>query len=173
MRSHFSTEICFAANFSVVRIINSVAAMQRWAKSCQAKKNRIGLVPTMGYLHAGHISLVKRARQGVGKRGQIVLSIYVNPMQFAPNEDLKKYPRNLERDKKLCRDAGVGLLFLPNDQEMHPGWNKISHEAPRRIKFSTFVIEEKLSQGMESISRPTHFRGVTTIVAKLFNIVLP
>lgn len=135
--------------------------MQRLSKKIRAEKRQIGFVPTMGYLHEGHLSLVRRARALVGKKGQVVVSIYVNPTQFAPTEDLSKYPRDLARDKKLCCDAGVDVLFVPADQEMYPA------------DFSTYVVEEKLSRSMEGASRPTHFRGVTTIVAKLFNIVLP
>lgn len=144
-----------------MRMVTSAAAMQRLAKQLKAQKVQIGFVPTMGYLHEGHISLVKRARGLVGKKGQVVVSIYVNPTQFAPHEDLAKYPRDLERDKKLCREAGVDILFVPADTEMYPAG------------YSTYVVEEKLSRGMEGASRPTHFRGVTTVVAKLFNIVLP
>ncbi len=135
--------------------------MQRLSKSFKAKKVQIGFVPTMGYLHEGHLSLVQRARQLVGKQGQVVVSIFVNPTQFAPTEDLAKYPRDLARDTKLCRDAGVDVFFIPPDKEMYPA------------DFSTFVVEEKLSSNMEGASRPTHFRGVATVVAKLFNIVLP
>jgi pantoate--beta-alanine ligase len=115
----------------------------------------------MGYLHAGHISLVKRARRLVGPKGIVVVSIFVNPTQFAPAEDLARYPRDLARDKQLCRQAGTDVLFVPSDKQMYPNG------------FSTFVVEEKLSQGMEGVSRPTHFRGVATVVLKLFNIVLP
>ncbi len=135
--------------------------MQRLAKKSKAQKVSIGFVPTMGYLHAGHLSLVQRARKLVGKHGQVVVSIYVNPTQFAPHEDLTTYPRDLEQDKKLCRAAGVDVLFVPSDREMYPA------------HFSTYAVEEKLSRGMEGASRPTHFRGVTTVVAKLFNIVFP
>ena len=122
-------------------------------------------MPTMGYLHDGHISLARRARQAVGRGGRVVVSIYVNPTQFGPGEDLKKYPRDLKRDKELCRAAGVDAVFAPGDEEMYP----------RREEehFSTWVSEEKLSRVMEGRSRPTHFRGVTTVVAKLFNIVMP
>jgi pantoate--beta-alanine ligase len=148
-----------------MQIVSSIAAMQRLAKKWQRAGIKIGFVPTMGYLHAGHLSLVKRARQAVGKNGKVVVSIYVNPTQFAPTEDLSKYPRDLKRDLKLCREAGVDIVFTPSDAEMYP--NKSEN------KFSTYVVEEKLSRTMEGASRPTHFRGVTTIVAKLFNIVLP
>src|SRR5205085_10762239 len=126
---------------------------------------QVGLVPTMGYLHAGHISLVKRARKAVGPRGIVVVSIYVNPAQFGPKEDLSRYPRNLKRDIKLCREVGADVIFVPTDEEMYAG--------KRQENYSTYVVEESLSRSMEGESRPVHFRGVTTVVAKLFNIVLP
>jgi pantoate--beta-alanine ligase len=148
-----------------MQIVSSIAAMQRLAKKWQRAGTRIGFVPTMGYLHAGHLSLVKRARQAVGKGGKVVVSIYVNPTQFAPTEDLSKYPRDLKRDLKFVRELKVDVVFTPSDAEMYPSKSKNA--------FSTYVVEEKLSQNMEGASRPTHFRGVTTIVAKLFNIVLP
>ena len=133
----------------------------RWRRT----GNRIGFVPTMGYLHSGHLSLVRAARRAVGPRGKVVLSIFVNPTQFAPTEDLSDYPRDLKRDLRLCRAEGVDVVFAPSVQEMYP--------AKPAESFSTFVIEEALSKGMEGTSRPTHFRGVTTVVAKLFNIVQP
>jgi pantoate--beta-alanine ligase len=148
-----------------MRVIKSVAAMQRLTKSWQRAGVGVGFVPTMGYLHAGHLSLVQRAKRLVGKFGKVVVSIYVNPTQFGPKEDLSRYPRDFARDAKLCRDAGVDVIFAPDNKEIYPGNDK--------GQFSTFVTEEKLSRGMEGASRPTHFRGVTTIVAKLFNIVLP
>ena len=148
-----------------MQIVSSIAAMQRLARKWQRAGTRIGFVPTMGYLHAGHLSLVKRARQAVGKNGRLVVSIYVNPTQFAPKEDLSKYPRDLKRDLKLLRELNVDVVFTPSDVEMYPGKSE--------NRFSTYVVEEKLSQTMEGASRPTHFRGVTTVVAKLFNIVLP
>jgi pantoate--beta-alanine ligase len=126
---------------------------------------KVGLVPTMGYLHAGHLSLVKRARRLVGSRGSLVVSIYVNPTQFGPSEDLANYPRDLVHDTRLCREAGVDVIFFPNDVEMYPRRD--------REEYSTYVVEERLSQRMEGASRPAHFRGVTTVVAKLFNLVLP
>src|SRR5947207_7598542 len=148
-----------------MRIVTSVAAMQRLALRFKRRGTPIGLVPTMGYLHEGHISLVRKARKQVGTHGVVVVSIYVNPTQFAPSEDLGNYPRDLPRDKRLCRDAGVDVLFVPDDDQMYP--------ANAAAKFSTYVVEESLSRGMEGASRPTHFRGVTTVVAKLFNLVLP
>lgn len=148
-----------------MRTVTSVAAMQRLAKSWQRQGVRAGFVPTMGYLHAGHMSLVKRARRIVGRAGKVVVSIYVNPTQFGPGEDLFRYPRDLQRDKKLCRAEGVDVVFVPTNEEMYP---QNSEGA-----YSTYVVEEALSRGMEGASRPTHFRGVTTVVAKLFNIVQP
>jgi pantoate--beta-alanine ligase len=119
----------------------------------------------MGYLHEGHLSLVRVARRRVGKAGKLVVSIYVNPTQFGPKEDLSRYPRDLKRDLRLCRAEGVDVVFAPGDAEMYPGKAKDN--------YSTYIVEEKLSQGMEGASRPGHFRGVTTVVAKLFNIVQP
>jgi len=162
-----------------MRIVSSIATMQQLAKKWQRTGKRTGFVPTMGYLHAGHMSLVKRARQAAGKSGVVVVSIYVNPTQFGPQEDFSKYPRDLRRDFKLCREAGVDVVFTPADKEMYPGETRSrrceSADEPRFDKrgYSTYVVEEKLSQSMEGASRPTHFRGVTTVVAKLFNIVLP
>src|SRR6516162_10093031 len=137
-----------------MRVVTSVAAMQRLAKKWQRAGVKIGLVPTMGYLHAGHLSLVKRARKIAGKSGMVVVSIYVNPTQFGPKEDLSRYPRDLKRDLKLCRNEGVDLVFVPSDKEMYPG----------RVEgaYSTYVVEETLSRGMEGASRPGHFRGVST-----------
>jgi pantoate--beta-alanine ligase len=148
-----------------MQIVFSIAAMQRLAKKWSRAGIKIGFVPTMGYLHDGHLSLVRAARKRVGKNGKVVVSIYVNPTQFAPTEDLSKYPRDLKRDLKLCREAGVDLVFTPSDAEMYSG--------KAEGNYSTYVIEENLGRVMEGASRPTHFRGVTTVVAKLFNIVLP
>jgi pantoate--beta-alanine ligase len=148
-----------------MQTISAISAMQHLALRWRRRGIRLGFVPTMGYLHAGHLSLVKHARKLVGPRGKVVVSIYVNPTQFGPTEDFSKYPRDLKRDLKLCREAGVDVVFTPADSEMYPGKSE--------GRYSTYVVEEKLSQVMEGASRPTHFRGVTTIVAKLFNIVLP
>jgi len=141
--------------------------MQRLAKKWRRAGEDIGLVPTMGYLHEGHLSLARAARKRVGKRGRVVVSIYVNPTQFAPTEDFSKYPRDLKRDLKLLRECGVDVVFTPKDAEMYPDRSAVP------TGFSTYVIEENLSQRMEGASRPAHFRGVTTVVAKLFNIVRP
>ena len=148
-----------------MRTITTVAAMQRLAGTWHRQGKRIGFVPTMGYLHAGHISLVQRARKCVGLEGVIGVSIYVNPTQFGPKEDLSRYPRDLARDTRLCREAGADFLFVPTDAMMYPG--------KAEGAYSTYVVEETLSQVMEGAARPTHFRGVTTVVAKLFNIVQP
>ena len=98
-----------------MRIVSSIAAMQRLARQWQRTGKRIGFVPTMGYLHAGHLSLVREARKRVGKTGRVVVSIYVNPAQFGPKEDFSKYPRDLKRDLKLCRAAAVDVVFTPGD----------------------------------------------------------
>ena len=168
-----------------MQIVSSIAAMQRLARKWQRANTRIGFVPTMGYLHAGHLSLVQRARQAAGKSGKVVVSIYVNPTQFGPKEDLAKYPRDLPRDLKSLRELGVDVVFTPDDAEMYSRWGEIplspkiktaaslGSTESRPTSFSTYVVEERLSRSMEGASRPTHFRGVATVVAKLFNIVLP
>jgi pantoate--beta-alanine ligase len=161
-----------------VQIVSSVATMQRLARKWQRAGIRVGFVPTMGYLHAGHLTLVKSARRAIGKNGVVVMSIYVNPAQFGPKEDFSKYPRDLKRDLKLCRGAGVDVVFAPGDKEMYPVGSsrrddRTAQRAVLTTKFSTYIVEERLSQTMEGASRPTHFRGVATVVAKLFNIILP
>lgn len=141
--------------------------MQRQALAWKREGRFIGFVPTMGYLHEGHLQLVQEARRVVGKQGIVVVSIYVNPTQFGPGEDFQRYPRDLARDKRLCRQEGANAVFVPSDPEMYPP----DHSAQEG--FSTYVVEEVLSQGMEGTLRPSHFRGVTTVVSKLFHIVLP
>ena len=139
--------------------------MQKQALRWKRAGMKVGFVPTMGFLHNGHMSLVRAARKRVGKNGVVVVSIYVNPTQFAPTEDLAKYPRDLPRDLKMCRAAGVDVVFTPDDAEIYPG--------KAGGKYSTYVVEENLGGVMEGASRPAHFRGVTTVVAKLFNLVQP
>ena len=118
----------------------------------------VGFVPTMGYLHEGHVSLARRARQ---ECGGVIASIFVNPTQFGPTEDLSKYPRDLKRDLQLLEAAGVDLVWTPTNEEMYlPG-------------FSTWVEVEGLTRPLEGAARPGHFRGVTTVVTKLFNAVQP
>src|SRR5262245_1657272 len=119
-----------------MRIVKTVAAMQRLAKTWQRSGARIGLVPTMGYLHEGHLSLVRAARRRVGRAGKVVVSIYVNPTQFGPKEDFSRYPRDLKRDLQLCRAEGADVVFAPSDAEIYPG-----RSAGR---FSTYVVEENL-----------------------------
>jgi pantoate--beta-alanine ligase len=117
-----------------------------------------GLVPTMGYLHEGHISLVRRARQECKSVG---VSIFVNPTQFSPNEDLDAYPRDLENDLRLLEAEDVDLVWTPTEDEMYPS------------EYQTWVVVEKLTRVLEGANRPGHFRGVTTVVAKLFNAAQP
>ena len=148
-----------------MKLVTEVAAMRRLGLRWRAAGIRLGLVPTMGYLHEGHLSLIQRARRVVGPKGLVVVSIYVNPTQFGPREDLSRYPRDLARDRQLCRKAGADVIFAPAEGQMYPGG-----EAD---PYSTYVVEEFLSQTMEGGSRPGHFRGVATVVAKLFNLVLP
>jgi pantoate--beta-alanine ligase len=148
-----------------MRVVNDTAAMQRLSVRTKRAGRRIGVVPTMGFLHEGHMSLVRRARELIGPKGLVIITIYVNPTQFAPHEDLAKYPRDLPRDLRLCRSAGVDVVFAPDDRQMYFRGDPAG--------YSTYVVEEKLSGGMEGVSRPTHFRGVTTVVAKLFNLTLP
>jgi pantoate--beta-alanine ligase len=144
-----------------MQLLKSVAAMQAWSDRQRLVGFPIALVPTMGCLHAGHLSLVHVARRRLGARGAVVLSIYVNPTQFGPGEDFKRYPRDLKQDLGLCRQAGVDVVFAPSDAQMYPE------------RCSTVVVEESVSLGMEGGSRPGHFRGVTTVVAKLFHAVRP
>jgi pantoate--beta-alanine ligase len=144
-----------------VRIVKSIAAMQRQARQWQRAGTPVAFVPTLGYLHRGHLSLIEKARKHAGRKGRVVVSIYVNPTQFGPREDLAKYPRDLQRDKKLCRAAGAHVVFIPSTREMYPAG------------FSTWVTEETLARGMEGAARPAHFRGVATVVAKLFQIIQP
>ena len=132
--------------------------MQTAAEGLRLSGKKIGLVPTMGYLHDGHLSLVDEAR----KRSDIVvMSVYVNPTQFAQGEDLDKYPRDLSRDEKNAEERGVNYLFVPNDREMYPE------------EHLSFIQLEKVSHILEGEFRPTHFKGVATVVAKLLNIVKP
>lgn len=118
----------------------------------------VGLVPTMGYLHEGHKSLITRA---VSENDKVVVSVFVNPMQFGPSEDLESYPRDMDRDVAVCEEAGAALVFHPQPSEMY-------HEG-----FSSYIDMNTLTKGLCGKSRPIHFRGVCTVVAKLFNIVAP
>ncbi len=141
-----------------MKILNTISQTQKLTSGLRLQKKIIGFVPTMGYLHKGHLSLVKEARK---KADVVFLSIYVNPLQFGPKEDLSRYPRDFKRDEMLCRNAGVDYIFYPSDDMMYPEG------------YSTYADVEKLTKGLEGKIRPGHFKGVTTIVLKLFNIVQP
>lgn len=141
-------------------VITSPKEMNAWTHARKAEQKRIGFVPTMGCLHQGHLSLIDILRKE-GKCDLVVMSIFVNPLQFAPGEDFDKYPRTWEQDKKLAEEAGVDVLFHPTVSEIYLPNDK------------TIVEVEDLGKVMCGVSRPTHFRGVTTIVAKLLNIVAP
>lgn len=139
-------------------VTNHPAEVRREVAAARSAGRTVGFVPTMGALHAGHLSLIERARQDAGL---VVVSIFVNPTQFGPQEDLARYPRPIEQDLKLCRDADVDVVFLPDAAAVYPPG------------FDTWVEVDKLSQVLEGASRPGHFRGVATIVLKLLNIVQP
>ena len=141
-----------------MRVIDAIAALRKELDAERAAGRSVGFVPTMGYLHAGHVSLMDRAR---AECDVVVTSIFVNPLQFGPTEDLTAYPRDLERDSELARGAGVDLLFVPSVDEMYPE------------PVLTTVTVAGVSEGMEGAARPTHFAGVATVVAKLFGIVGP
>ena len=138
-------------------------SMQSQALSWRAAGRKIALVPTMGALHAGHAGLLHRARKEVGQEGRVVVSVFVNPAQF--EEGFADYPRSEKADRELCRRAGADAFFLPRTaQEIYPG---------KKIPYSTFVSEERLSRPMEGRFRPGHFQGVATVVSILLNIVQP
>jgi len=138
--------------------IRSIKKMQQVARQIAAEGKTIGLVPTMGFLHEGHLSLIRRAKEAADV---VITTIFVNPAQFGPREDLDKYPRDEKGDIRKIKQAGGDIVFVPKAADIYPD------------DFQTYVTVEKLTQGLESKSRPTHFRGVTTIVAKLFNITRP
>ena len=141
-----------------MKIITTISEMQSHDDALRKQGRTIGLVPTMGFLHEGHVSLMRRARQ---ECDVVVVSIFVNPTQFGPNEDLDRYPRDDAGDRSKCEAAGVNVLFMPTAAGMYP-------DAP-----SVFVTVEGISDVLEGAVRPGHFRGVATVVAKLFNIVKP
>ena len=141
-----------------MKIIKSISGMRKYSGEAGSKGKTIGLVPTMGYLHEGHLSLIRRAKK---ECDLTVLSIFVNPTQFGPAEDYKKYPRALGRDKAIARRLGVDVIFFPAADKMYPPG------------FSSYVNVEWLSTVLCGRSRPGHFRGVATVVTKLFNIVQP
>ncbi|MDZ4165051.1 MAG: pantoate--beta-alanine ligase [Smithellaceae bacterium] len=141
-----------------MEIIESVKEMQARSGALRKDGQVISLVPTMGYLHEGHLALMRVGR----KRGDcLVVSIYVNPAQFSPGEDFERYPRDFERDCELCREVGVDIIFCPGSAEMYPEG------------YLTYVNVEEITRELCGLTRPNYFRGVTTICAKLFNIVHP
>jgi len=141
-----------------MEIIEGVEAIRAASRAAKAAGAMVSLVPTMGYLHRGHLELVRRGRE---LASYCVVSIFVNPTQFGPSEDLAKYPRDLARDVDLCREAGVDAVFAPPAAEMYPDG------------FQTYVTVDELSQPLCGARRPGHFRGVATVVAKLFHAVEP
>jgi pantoate--beta-alanine ligase len=141
-----------------MKIIQSIEEMQEFSESLRLKGQKIAFVPTMGYFHDGHLSLMKVGRE---RGSSLIVSIYVNPIQFAPSEDLEKYPRDLERDIKMADTIGVDVIFFPANEDMYPA------------HFQTSVNVEKVTLNLCGMSRPGHFKGVTTVCAKLFNIVKP
>lgn len=141
-----------------MKILKTVSEVKEQVKLWRGEGLTIGLVPTMGWLHEGHLSLIKNAREN---NGRVVVSDFVNPLQFGPNEDFDNYPRDLDRDAGLCEKAGVDVIFAPSVEEMYPEG------------FCSYVDMNGLTGGLCGKSRPIHFRGVQTVVNKLFNIVTP
>ncbi len=141
-----------------MKIITTINEMRSFSESHRMRGRKLGFVPTMGFLHEGHLSLMRRARQ---ENDILVASVFVNPTQFGPSEDLDRYPRDAEGDRAKCEASGVDALFMPQALELYP-------EKP-----VVFVAVEGVSEVLEGALRPGHFRGVATIVAKLFNIVKP
>jgi pantoate--beta-alanine ligase len=138
-----------------MRVLKTIKELREYRKKIMGK---VGFVATMGYLHKGHASLINAARK---ECSNVIVSIFVNPKQFGRNEDLDKYPRDIKRDIKLCKEAKVDCIFYPENKEMYPGDE------------STIVDVEKVTEALCGKFRPTHFRGVTTVVIKLFNIITP
>jgi pantoate--beta-alanine ligase len=142
-----------------MEIITSIKALRSYLKRARSAGRSIGFVPTMGFLHEGHLSLMRRARR---ENDLVVVSIFVNPTQFSPNEDLAAYPRDEQRDTALMQSAGVDIAFFPEAAEIYPQG------------FKTYVeVQGAITRVLCGVSRPTHFRGVTTVVAKLFHLVAP
>lgn len=142
-----------------MQVIKTIREMQKWSMDRKKAGKTVAVVPTMGFLHEGHLSLIDAAR--ANGADAVVVTIFVNPIQFAPNEDFDSYPRDFEHDAALLREKNVDAVFAPTVSEMYP--------AP----VTCMVVENKLSKGLCAKTRPTHFNGVTTVVAKLFNATLP
>lgn len=141
-----------------MKIVETIAEVREQVRAWRQEGLSVGLVPTMGYLHEGHQSLIDRA---VADNDRVVVSVFVNPMQFGVGEDLESYPRDMDRDAAICEKAGATLIFHPEPSEMYPE------------DFSSFVDMNTLTGGLCGKTRPIHFRGVCTVVSKLFNIVTP
>jgi pantoate--beta-alanine ligase len=141
-----------------MQVIKDLQEMQNLAQEWHARRERIVLVPTMGYFHQGHLSLMEYGRT---RGDHLVVSIFVNPTQFSPQEDLDRYPRDFERDCDLARGVGVDLIFAPEAVRMYPAG------------YQTFVTVTDVTKGLCGASRPTHFQGVATVVLKLFNLIQP
>ena len=141
-----------------MQVTNTIKETRQIIESYRSGGAGIGFVPTMGFLHEGHVSLIRRAK---AENDHVVVSIFVNPTQFAPTEDLSAYPRDIENDLRICKEAGVSLVFMPDKDEMY------------RQNNYTYVNVDTLGDNLCGKSRPTHFRGVCTVVAKLFNIIRP
>lgn len=141
-----------------MKIVETIKEVREQVRAWRKEGLSVGLVPTMGYLHEGHKSLIDRA---VAENDRVVVSVFVNPMQFGPTEDLESYPRDMERDATLCESAGASLIFHPQPEEMYSE------------DFSSYLDMNTLTGGLCGKSRPIHFRGVCTVVSKLFNIVTP
>ncbi|NOY75345.1 MAG: pantoate--beta-alanine ligase [Kiritimatiellaeota bacterium] len=141
-----------------MEVFKTICEIREFSIERKKRGERVGFVPTMGFLHEGHLSLVDEARRHADV---VVVSIFVNPTQFGPNEDLDVYPRDFERDAELCESRGVDAIFAPSANEMYPTVN------------TTWVEETSLTKRLCGADRPTHFRGVTTVVSKLFNVVCP
>lgn len=142
----------------MIKIVNTVEQVREEVRSWRKEGLSVGLVPTMGFLHEGHKSLIDKA---VEENDKVVVSVFVNPTQFGPNEDFESYPRDMEKDAALCEGAGAALIFHPEPSDMYLDG------------YSTFVDMDTLTKGLCGKTRPTHFRGVCTVVSKLFNIVCP
>lgn len=141
-----------------MKVIQSVKQMQSFSSNLRREGKRIAFVPTMGYFHEGHLALMREAKK---MADCVVVSIYVNPTQFGPKEDFSKYPRDFDRDLKMAKSVDADVVFYPSDKEMYPA------------NYQTYVDVEKVTKNLCGMSRPVHFRGVTTVCNKLFNIVKP
>lgn len=141
-----------------MQILKTIAEVRQWVQECRRAGESIHFVPTMGYFHEGHLSLMRRAK---ADGGRVIVSLFVNPLQFGPQEDFERYPRDFERDRAMAESVGVDAMFVPEASEMYPP------------DFQTQVRVQRLSQPLCGRSRPGHFEGVATVVLKLFHIVTP